>query len=120
MTSGQGILDPCDSAELVRMLAGVAAEHGADAHRLTREAGVPDWALAPGRVMVPTRLAVRLFELTERTLDLPDLGLILPRMHTHSPLLHINPCVTRSPMSRACSASSSSMRSTSRSRSAPR
>ena len=82
MTSGQGILDPCDSAELVRMLAGVAAEHGADAHRLTREAGVPDWALAPGRVMVPTRLAVRLFELTERTLDLPDLGLILPRMHT--------------------------------------
>lgn len=81
MSPDRDIADPCDSAELVRMLAGVAAEHGADAHRLAREAGVPDWALAPGRAMVPTRLAVRMFELTEHTLDLLDLGLVLPRMH---------------------------------------
>ena len=82
MLSGEDIPDPCESAELVRMLAGVAAEHGADAHRLAREAGLPDWVLASGGAMVPTRLAVRMFELTASTLDLPDLGLILPRMHT--------------------------------------
>src|ERR1700729_3635165 len=82
MLPGEDIPGPCESAELVRMLAGVAAEHGADARRLACEARLPDWVLAPGRAMVPTRLAVRMFELAASALDLPDLGLILPRMHT--------------------------------------
>lgn len=81
MLPGEDIPGPCESAELVRMLVGVAAEHGADARRLAREACLPDWLLAPGRAMVPTLLAVRMFELTASALDLPDLGLILPRMH---------------------------------------
>jgi AraC-like DNA-binding protein len=82
MSPGRDIPVPSDSAELVRLLLGVAAGNGADARRLAREAHVPDWAMAPGHAMVPTRLSLRLFELTERALDRPDLGLLLPRLHT--------------------------------------
>jgi len=82
MGPGRDIPVPSDSAELVRLLLGVAADNGADARRLAREADVPDWAMAPGHAMVPTRLSLRLFELTERALDRPDLGLLIPRLHT--------------------------------------
>lgn len=60
-----------DSVILVRFLLGAAAASGADAVRLARDSQVPGWALAADMAMLPSRHALRLWELAEHTIGVP-------------------------------------------------
>jgi AraC-like DNA-binding protein len=80
MGSG-GVAISCDSAELARLLLGVAADGGADAARLARDAHIPAWVGSAGHTMVPSRLSVHLFELVEHALDDPHVALTVPVRH---------------------------------------
>ena len=51
------------------------AAAGADAGRLARDADLPLWTLASGDLMVSPRYAMRLWEVAEHALGVPDLAL---------------------------------------------
>ena len=57
-----------DSVVLLRFLLGAATAGGADAVRLARESQLPAWALSADLGMLPSRHALRLWELAEHTM----------------------------------------------------
>jgi AraC-like DNA-binding protein len=66
---------------MARLLLSAAAEGGADAAALARDAQLPDWALADDRAMISPRHALRLWELVEHALPDRDVALTVAARH---------------------------------------
>ena len=69
------VLTVRDSTTLARFLLGAAQAAGADAARLASESRLPGWSLAADGTMVPSRHALRLWELLEHAIDVPHVPL---------------------------------------------
>jgi AraC-like DNA-binding protein len=65
------ILEVRDSTTLTRFLLAAAAASRADADWLARESRLPGWALAADGTMLPSRYALRLWELIEHSIGVP-------------------------------------------------
>lgn len=75
------VLTVRDSTTLARFLLGAAEAAGADADRLARDAGLPGWSLAADGTMVPSRHALRLWELIEHAVDVPHVPFAIARRY---------------------------------------
>ena len=75
------VLTVRDSTTLSRFLLGAAEAAGADAARLARESRLPGWMLAAEETMVPSRHALRLWELIEHAVEVPHPALAIATRH---------------------------------------
>ena len=82
------ILEVRDSTALTRFLVGAARAGGADAIRLARESRLPGWALAADGTMLPSRHALRLWELIEHSIDVPHVPLVIASRYQPGALDH--------------------------------
>ena len=64
-----------ESSKMVRFLLGASAAGGADAARLARDLRLPGWILQGDEVMTSPDYALRLWELAEHALEIPDLAI---------------------------------------------
>jgi AraC-like DNA-binding protein len=71
------VLEVRDSTTLTRFLLQAAAAGRADADRLARESRLPGWALAADGTMLPSRYALRLWELIEHSVEVPHAALAI-------------------------------------------
>jgi AraC-like DNA-binding protein len=71
------VLTVRDSTTLARFLLGAAGAAGADPERLARESRLPGWSLAADGTMIPSRHALRLWELIEHAIDVPHVPLTI-------------------------------------------
>ena len=71
------MLEVLDSITLNRFLLDAAAAGGADSAKLAAEAQLPGWALAADQMMLPSRHALRLWELIEHAIDVPHAPLVI-------------------------------------------
>ena len=69
------VLEIRDSTTLTRLLLEAAASCGADAEQLARESRLPGWALAADGTMLPSRHALRIWELIEHSIEVPHAAL---------------------------------------------
>jgi AraC-like DNA-binding protein len=68
------VLEVRDSTTLTRFLLAAAAASSADAAWLARESRLPGWALAADGTTLPSRYALRLWELIEHSIDVPHVA----------------------------------------------
>jgi hypothetical protein len=64
-----------ESSKMVRYLLGASAAGGANAARLARDLRLPSWILQRDEVMICPDYALRLWELAEHALKVPDLAI---------------------------------------------
>jgi len=64
-----------ESSKMVRYLLGASAAGGADAARLARDLRLPGWILQRDDMMISPDYALRLWELAEQALEVPDLAI---------------------------------------------
>jgi hypothetical protein len=64
-----------ESSKMVRYLLAASAAGGADAVGLAKNLGLPGWILQRDEVMISPDFALRLWELAEHALEVPDLAI---------------------------------------------
>ncbi len=64
-----------ESSKMVRYLLGASAAGGADAAALARDVRLPGWILQRDEVMISPGYALRMWELAEHALEVPDLAI---------------------------------------------